>query len=198
MIAGAPPMVGPQPLPYHSAASATHPKAPMSKKLAIAALLALAGAAQAQTLPPSTCSCDATPGATRTVTNADLVLLLTNRMVCGNVGGEKWQEWHNGSSSGPIVDYKLGPGVAPDPSTQVGTYAVSNNEVTYTYDGGGGTYKYEVCLASGGGSYTFCGAKNFGRDITGVKIGGSGLQNCSAVFNVPLPNTTGSRPRTTK
>ena len=123
------------------------------------------------------------PTATRTATNADLIALLTNRMVCANVGGEKWQEWHNGAGAGPVVDYKLGPGVQPDPSTTVGTYSVTNNAVTYVYSGGGGTFTYQVCLASGGATYTFCGATFGGRDITGAKIGGAGLQDCSLVTN---------------
>jgi hypothetical protein len=145
----------------------------MSKKIALAAALVLAftGAAQAQT----TCSCDAS--ATRTADQAALVALLTNKMVCGNVGNEVWQEWHNGTSAGQIVDYKLGPSNAVDPSTQVGTYSVANNTVTYNYTGGG-SYSYEVC--QGAASYTFCGQ----RTITGVKIGGNGLQSCATVNSV--------------
>lgn len=61
---------------------------------AIVATLAASGAAQAQT---PTCSCDAT--AVRTASSAVLSTLLGNKMVCGNVGSEQWQEWHNGGSS---------------------------------------------------------------------------------------------------
>lgn len=178
-IAGAVSIVGTDVLPYNPRASSSHPEATMSKQTVFAVLLAMAGVAQAQA---PACSCDGS--ATRTATNADLASLLTNRMVCANVGGEKWQEWHNGTSSGAIIDYKLGPGVQPDPSTTVGSYTVSNNTVTYSYAGGGGTYTYEVCLASGGGSYTFCGASFGGRNITGAKIGGLGLQSCTTVTNV--------------
>jgi hypothetical protein len=161
----------------------------MTKTSVIAALLALAGAAQAQT-----CSCDSS--AARTPTNADLVSLLSNKMACGQVGGEQWQEWHNGSTQ-RVIDYKLGPNHPVDPSADVGSYSVSNNTVTYAYSGGGGTYTYEVCLASGGGSYTFCGP----RTITGVTIGGLGLtqpQACGTFRNAPMPNSTGSKPRVVK
>jgi hypothetical protein len=147
----------------------------MITKTSLAALLTLAcaGAAQAQS-----CACD--PRSTRTANNAALVALLANRMVCGQVDGEKWQEWHNGTGGGPIVDYKLGPTDKSDPSTTVGTYSVSNNSVTYDY-GSGGTYKYDVCVSSSGTSYTFCGAQYGGRDISGAMIGGNGLQSCAVL-----------------
>ena len=138
--------------------------------------LALCGAAQAQTA----CSCDA--AAVRTASQAALVGLLSQKMVCANVGGELWQEWHNGTTAtgGPVVDYKLGSD-PKDPSAPVGTYVVgADNTVTYTY--GSSSYKYEVCAAAG--FYSFCGAQYGGRNITGAKIGGSGaLQACNSVAN---------------
>jgi hypothetical protein len=133
--------------------------------------LALSGVAQAQ----SGCPCDASA---TLISGAALPALLGNKMVCGNVGGEQWQEWHNGSSSGPVVDYKRGPGHSVDPSTTVGTYAVSGNTVTYTY--GSQSYTYAVCLGNTG-RYVFCGAEFGGRNITGVRVGGSGLQSCTGV-----------------
>ena len=157
----------------------------MLNKTIIAALLALAGTAQAQT---AGCTCDT--GAARTADATALASLLGNRMVCGNVGGEVWQEWHNGSSSGPIVDYKLGPADPKDPSTTVGSYVVnSNNTVTYSYGGGGGTYTYDVCYVSTSNTYTFCGANYAGRNITGVRVGGSRLQSCSGVTSAVMAVT---------
>jgi hypothetical protein len=113
--------------------------------------------------------------------------LLANKMVCGNVGGEVWQEWHNGASSGPVVDYKMGPGDPKDPSSTVGSYTTNaDNTVTYTYGSGGGPYTYDVCYVGASNTYTYCGASHGGRNITGVRIGGTGLTSCSAVSNVAL------------
>ncbi len=142
----------------------------MSKSTLITAavLLACAGAAQAQD-----CSC--APGSKRTTANTQLVNLLTNRMVCANVGDEKWQEHHN--PNGQLWDYKLGPTDPRDPSSVVGSYSIANNLVTYTY--GGQPYTYAVC-AVGTSSYTFCGQ----RAIPGAKVGGSGLTACAGVSNI--------------
>ena len=148
----------------------------MLNKTFLASLLTLlmAGASQAQT---TGCTCNS--AAARTADASALTTLLTNKMVCGNVGGEVWQEHH--APGGVLVDYKLGPGVAPDPSAPVGTYVVnSNNTVTYTYSGGGGNYTYDVCFVSSTSTYTFCGAQYGGRNITGARIGGAGLSNFCA------------------
>jgi hypothetical protein len=135
--------------------------------------LACSGAALAQG-----CPCNA--AGTRTASAAALTSLLSNKMVCGSVGGDSWQEWHNGSSSGVVVDYKMGPSHPNDPSTTVGTYAVNaDNTVTYTY--GSQTYKYAVC-STARSIYTFCGAVYGGRDLPNTVVGGSGgLQSCVAV-----------------
>lgn len=151
--------------------------------LAVAVSLVSAGAAQAQ----STCPCVA--NGTRTTNQAALVSLLSNHMVCASVGGEKWQEWHNGStaSGGPVVDYKLGPTDPKDPSATVGGYVIgADNTVSYTY--GSSTYTYAVCSTPSSG-YAFCGAAFGGRDITGAVIGGSGLQSCTGLSSaVVAPN----------
>ena len=157
----------------------------MLNRLITAAALGLAfvSAAQAQT----TCSCNpsnASPAPIRTASTAALTNLLTNKMVCGGANGNyTWQEWHNGTSGGPIVDYKLGPNSPSDPSTTVGSYVVNgNNTVTYNYANGGGSYTYEVCYASASNTYSFCGKQFGGDDIGGLVIGGSGsLQSCSAL-----------------
>lgn len=138
--------------------------------------LMIGGAAQAQT---TTCSCNSS--AARTVDASALAALLSNKMVCGNVGGEVWQEHHNGSASGSLVDYKKGPTDPVDPTTTVGSYVVnSDNTVTYAYSGGG-TYTYDVCYVSSSNTYTFCGAAYGGRNITGTRIGGAGLASCSGI-----------------
>jgi hypothetical protein len=165
----------------------------MNNKIALVAslLVAFAGVAQAQ--DTTTCTCNTS--AARTANAAALATLLGNKMACGNVGSEVWQEWHNGASSGPIVDYKLGPTDTRDPSSTVGTYIVnSNNTVTYNYAGGGGSYTYDVCYVSSSNNYTFCGANYGGRNITGVRVGGSGLQNCQSV-SVVAPSISTTRKR---
>jgi hypothetical protein len=139
-----------------------------SKLIAAAAVLAFASAAQAQ-------DCGCASGSKRTTNNTQLVNLLTNRMVCANVGNEKWQEHHN--PNGQLWDYKLGPADPRDPSSQVGSYTIANNLVTYTY--GNESYTYAVC-AVGTSSYTFCGQ----RAISGAKVGGSGLTSCAGVSNI--------------
>ena len=155
----------------------------MTKKIVLAAslMLAFAGAVQAQAI---TCTCDATAARQDSPTLAGL---LTNKMVCGSVGGEVWQELHSGGATGQLRDYKKGPSDPVDPSTpvgsSVGSYTVNtDNTVTYSYPGQP-PYKYEVCLASGGAGYLFCGVPYGGRNIPGVRIGGSGLTSCSAVSN---------------
>ncbi len=138
-----------------------------SNLIAALAFLAAAGAAQAQ-------DCGCASGSKRTTNNTQLVNLLTNRMVCANVGNEKWQEHHN--PNGQLWDYKLGSDPR-DPSAPVGTYTIANNLVTYNY--GSESYTYAVC-AVGNSSYTFCGQ----RAIAGAKVGGSGLTACAGVSNI--------------
>jgi hypothetical protein len=147
----------------------------MSSALA-ALLLAMAWSPAAHAQQPS-CPCDSS--ATRTPTVLALTQLLSNKMVCGSSGGDSWQEWHNGSSSGPVVDYKLGPGDPVDPSTTVGSFTINaDNTVSYTY--GSTSYKYAVC-STARSTYTFCGAAYGGRDLTDLMIGGNGLQSCVSV-----------------
>jgi hypothetical protein len=152
----------------------------MFNKTTTALLLsvALVGAAQAQN-----CPCN---GGTGTKLNtAEITAMLGNRMACATVGNEQWQEWHNGTSSGPVVDYKKGPSDKVDPSAQVGSYNVAGDTVTYTY--GSQPYQYAVCRTGSG--TTFCGSPFGGRDINAV-VGGSGLQSCSGVTQV----TAAARP----
>lgn len=161
-------------------------RAPSLQHCAAALCLTVAlGPAVAQV--PS-CSCDTT--ATRTANRDVLAALLAGRMACAAVGNEQWQEWHNGSvlAGGEVVDYKMGPGHAVDPSKPVGTYLVTdNNTVRYTYSPSA-IYEYQVCAAVGG-NYTFCAVSSGGRNITGVKVGGSALQSCASVSSVALPST---------
>jgi hypothetical protein len=144
----------------------------MFNKTSTALLLSMAliGAAQGQT-----CSCS---GNGTKLGTAEIQALLSNKMVCASVGGEQWQEWHNGNAGGPLVDYKKGPGDQVDPSATVGSFSISSDTVTYTY--GSQSYQYEVCQTPSG--TTFCGAPFGGRNITGAIVSGSpGLRSCNGV-----------------
>ena len=160
----------------------------IDKTIVLAALTtALSGAAQSQA-----CICNGGSG-TQLTTVAAVQAVLANKMVCAAVGGEQWQEWHNGGASGPVVDYKMGPGHAVDPSSQTGTYQLvdlagnprisrvqraAGAAVDYTY--GANTYTYGVCQT--GATYAFCGVAFGGRDITGARVSSTGgLQPCSSV-----------------
>lgn len=132
--------------------------------------------------------------ATNQLNAAQLATLLGGRMACAELGNERWQEWHN-SATGEVTDYKLGPGNAVDPPKVVGSYAVNgDNTVSYTY--GGATYKYAVCSQASSSLYAFCGAGFGGRDISGVVVGGSGLQSCATVSSVRTPSLA-SKPKPT-
>lgn len=136
--------------------------------------LASAGSAFAQA-----CPCASSP-AVLINDSAALATKLGNKMACAVVGNEQWQEWHNGSSSGPVVDYKKGPADPVDPSTSVGTFVI-NADATITYAYGSSTYRYAVCSEGTGSTTHFCGAALGGRDILNARVGGSGLQACSGV-----------------
>lgn len=87
--------------------------------------------------------------------------LLAGKTVCASLGSEQWHEYHGaGAGGGALIDYKQGPNSKSDPSTQVGTWAVSGTgagtQVTYNY-GGGGTFSYTVHEV--GGKYNFCGPR---------------------------------------
>jgi hypothetical protein len=171
----------------------------MTFKFALAAslMMAFAGAAQAQST--TICTCDSS--ATR-LDGVTLAGLLTNKMVCASVGSEAWQELHVGGASGALRDYKKGPSDPIDPSTpvgsSVGSYAVdvATNTVSYTYPGQP-AYKYDVCRTATN-FYTFCGASYGGRNITGARIGGSGMTDCSTVTSATALSVIDNRPPAAK
>ncbi len=118
------------------------------------------------------------------ITGAQLSSLLNNRYACiGSSPNATWNELH---TAGKVLDYKLGPSHATDPSATAsnptGTYATAGSggpqgpgTVTYNY-GSGGTYAYNVRANltgtipwSGTGTYSFCGtggASNFAVTIS--------------------------------
>ena len=102
----------------------------------------------------------------------DTKALLNNKTVCSpanctNSGGTcLWQEWHNGTDSGSLIEMHAG--TTADPQETVGTFSIATTgKVTHIYTGGGGTYNYDV-HNDGGGSYTFCGTNgSFGFRVIG-------------------------------
>ncbi len=146
-----------------------------STALMLALLLGGLGTAQAQS-----CPCG---GGTLLTSAAQVQALLSNAMVCASVGNEQWQEFHQGGTSGPVIDYKRGSDPV-DPSEQVGTFLISDTAaggsagVQYTY--GTNSYAYRVCQATG--TVNFCGAALGGRDIIGARVATTGgPQSCATV-----------------
>lgn len=125
-----------------------------------AALLLASGGAMA--------ACPGTPLTATAITN-----LLTGNTVCvGTAGNWEAQELH--VSGGSLVDYKLGPGHAIDPSEPVGTWSVDTAAATVTHNyGPGAIYTYKIS-ANGGTSYSFCSTAGASEVVANVKTGGGG------------------------
>jgi hypothetical protein len=107
------------------------------------------------------------------MTLTQLQALLPNHTACvGTTPNATWSEWHNGASSGSVVDWKKGPSDPVDPTTSVGTYAITGNTegsaVTYTY--GSRVYTYTVTQGAGP-VYTFCPAGGGANLSVTIKTG---------------------------
>ena len=89
--------------------------------------------------------------------------LLAGNTVCvpaTTIATMTWQELHQGTSGGALVDYKRGPGHPVDPSETVGTWTVtgqgsSPGTVVHNY-GSGGSYTDTVHSTSISNIYSFC------------------------------------------
>jgi hypothetical protein len=114
--------------------------------------------------------------------NDELPALLENKTVCGTgVGanaGQKWQELHQGSGGGNLIEYAKGPTDPVDPSHVVGTWVFlfnntlnRPNRVRYDY-GDGGVYTWQV-YDNQDGTYSFCTERN-GTEIATATIQASG------------------------
>ena len=101
------------------------------------------------------------------VKNADITSLVSGKTVCATQGGDKWQEYHSGSSgaNNNLIDWKKGTSDPIDPTTPVGSWSTTtngnNSSVIYNY-GSGGIYVYKVyaispTVAPNAGNYTYCG-----------------------------------------
>jgi hypothetical protein len=114
-------------------------------------------------------SAQACPGGTTRLTGAALQTLIGNNTLCAasSSNSDTWQEYHQGASSGNLIDWKQGPGHPVDPTATVGTWAVgsdANALLTHTY--GASVYSWMVCqqgttnnfvLASTSGAATVSG-----------------------------------------
>jgi hypothetical protein len=105
------------------------------------------------------------------MTTTQLQTVLANNTACvGTTPNATWSEWHNGTTTGSVVDWKLGPSDPVDPTEIVGTYAIASNgdgaAVTYTY----GANNFSFTVTQGAGPvYTFCPAAG-GGSILSVTI----------------------------
>jgi hypothetical protein len=102
----------------------------------------LVGQAWAQTQ----CPAGGIVGTTRVT--GDLAALLSGKTMCARNANHRWQEFHK--SDRDLIDYKMGPNHAMDPTEKVGTWSTvngSNATVTHNYLGGT-TYTWQVCKTS--------------------------------------------------
>lgn len=129
----------------------------------VACLLAvgLVGEASAQS------SC---PSGTSQVSN--VTTLVSTHTLCAARGSDRWQEYHSGGpSSGPLIDYKLGPSNTVDPTAPVGSWTASNGAnslLTHTYSGGS-SFSWLVCQVGSSSTYTLVSTGGAGT-ITGATV----------------------------
>lgn len=77
--------------------------------------------------------------------------LVGGKTMCAARAGERWQEFHQGNGNGgSLIDWKLGPGHAVDPTETVGTWSASNGDslLTHAYTGGS-SFTWLVCINGG-------------------------------------------------
>jgi hypothetical protein len=94
------------------------------------------------------------------LTGGRIANLVPGNYTCvGSSPNAQWNELLSGaagSTSGTVTDYKLGPPPSTDPTTQVGTYAISGADIgvlVYSYTGGG-SFSYNISGTSS--PYNFC------------------------------------------
>ncbi|MFU2485909.1 hypothetical protein [Thauera sp. WH-1] len=118
----------------------------LKRAAAALAVLGLVGAGQAHAACPSNGQMNQT----------QLNSTFPGNTVCAVRGSDRWQEFHQ--AGGALIDWKMGPGHAVDPTKQVGSWSVNGTgasaRMVYNY-GSGGTYSYRV-VDNGGGAYSFC------------------------------------------
>jgi hypothetical protein len=113
-------------------------------------------------LPAFAQSC---PTGTSAVSSA--ALLVRDKTMCAARGGDRWQEFH--AAGGSLVDYKMGPGDAVDPTETVGTWSGNGGLLTHAYTGGG-SFVWAMCREGGPSTQTFTLVSTSAGSITGVSL----------------------------
>lgn len=117
----------------------------------------------------------ACPGGTTRVNN--LTGLIGGKTLCAARGNDRWQEFHSGNNSGPLIEYKRGPGHPMDPTETVGTWSATNGAnsslLTHTYTSAG-AFVWLVCR---GGATQAPGTYTLVSTTTHGTIGGATIQN---------------------
>lgn len=98
--------------------------------------------------------------------NQSELAILPGKTVCATFGANQWQEYHN--PNGDLVDFKRGANHPVDPTTKVGTWAITGTgnsaQVQHTY--GGVPYSFAIYGTKTGGNFDlnmpfdFCGSSN--------------------------------------
>ena len=116
------------------------------KRILLTSIVALAGFTGAAVAQTSGCAQN-----TR-VTGSALTTLVSGNTVCATRGADRWQEQHR--AGGQLWDFKKGPSDPVDPTSQVGTWVIAANNVTYSYTGGP-SFTYRI-HGPRSGPYSFC------------------------------------------
>lgn len=111
-------------------------------------------------LAQSACTCSG-PGATQVTDNGNnqaLTNTLSGNTVCVPKTGGGWEAQEQHRVGGELWDFKQGASSRVDPTSKVGTWAVSGNgagsAVKHTY--GTQPYDYKVCRVGTSNAYGFC------------------------------------------
>lgn len=111
----------------------------------------------------------ACPGGTNRVSNVSS--LVGGNTLCAARGGDRWQEFHQGTGqSGNLIDFKLGAGHPVDPTKTVGTWSSNNganSNLTHTY--GAQSFTWLVCQVGTANNYTLVSTGAVGT-ITGATV----------------------------
>ena len=100
-----------------------------------------------------------------------LTALIGNNTLCATRGADRWQEYHQGNTSGPLIDWKQGSPHPVDPTATVGTFTLSNGSsstLTHTY--GGVSYTWLVCRVDVMPTVYTLIASGAGGTITGATV----------------------------
>jgi hypothetical protein len=134
-------------------------------------LLAVAGAAAAQTCPAGTTRQTGGTPANPTAVGGNFTSFITGATICAARGSDRWQEFH--ASGGALIDFKRGAGHPVDPTRQVGTWTANDADstVTHTY-GPQSSFTWALCRVDGSNPVTYTMVMNSPTavTITGVRV----------------------------